>query len=183
MTPILIGYFPKQTAKKPDWLDVPHVAEVCSVSECVSSGPDGWIDQWRHNALWAYDSPELAWSVVPAGREAEFDLYAWRIFPVRFEGGQENPVEMPALSVEPLSSAFVRLGFDAVSRRHLDSNFECSPLSCNHMAKEVAVNHYCLLETEIEGFRVACDFSRTEPEPGPYYLVEVWRAVADAKVA
>lgn len=180
MTPVLIGYFPKQTAERPDWLDVAHVQEICSVSECTGSGPDGWIDSWRHNAWWAYDTQELAWSVVPAERQTQFDLYAWRIFPVRFDHGEERALDLPALKVEPLSAHFVRLGFDAVSRS-LGSCFECSPLSCNAMAGEVTVNRHCLIESEAEAFEVARDFSRAEPEPGPYYLIEVWRFVPDAR--
>ena len=149
MTPILIGYFPKQTVAHPDWLEVSHVEQICSVSDCISSAPDGWIDRWLHNAFWAYDSPEMAWSVVPEAIRAQFDLYAWHIFPVRFAHGEEQPLEMPDMAVEPLPSSFVRLGFDAVSR-HLDSTFECSPLSCNYMAREIAVNRYCLIESESE---------------------------------
>ena len=181
MNTILIGYFPKKTAKRPEWLEVPHVEEVCSVSDCISSGPDGWIDHWTHNAFWAYDSPDAAWSVVPAN-QADFDLYAWRIFPVRFTDEHDEPLELPHLDVAPLPPTFIRLGFDAVSR-HLDSTFECSPLSCNSMAQEIPVNRFCLVETESEAFRVAREFARTEPEPGPYFLIEVWRDYPNANVA
>jgi hypothetical protein len=171
---IPIGYFPKQTVARPDWLEVPHVEQICSVSDHISSAPDGWMDHWLHNAFWAYDSPEMAWSVVPEGIRTQFDLYAWRIFPVRFARGEDQPLDMPDMAVAPLSSSFVRLGIDAVSR-HLDAPFECSPLSCNYMAREIAVNPYCLIERESEAFQVARDFSRTEPEPGPYFLLEIWR--------
>jgi len=85
----------------------------------------------------------------------------------------------PALETAPLPASFGRLGFDVVSR-HSDATFECSPLSCNYMAREIPVNRYCLIETEAEAFQVARDFSRSEPEPGSYCLVEVWRADTDA---
>ena len=133
----LIGYFPKRTMKRPDWLKASGVEEVCSVSTCVSNAPDGWIDQWRHNEMWAFDTPELALSVVPEAARGEFELYAYQMFPVQFDEGQQHPFEIPPLRVAPLLPSFVRLGFDVVSRS-CGSSFECSPLSCNHMAEHVA---------------------------------------------
>src|SRR5262245_50352750 len=132
LTPI--GYFPKRTMKRPDWLKAAGVEEVCSVSTCVSKGPDGWIDQWRHNEMWVYDTPELALSVVPDAARDEFDLYAYQMFSVQFAGGQQQPFEIPPLRIAPLPSSFECLGFDVVSRSYGNS-FECSPLSCNHMAE------------------------------------------------
>ena len=70
VNPILIGYFPKRTVKPPAWLEAAGVTEVCSVSTCVSDGPEGWIDQWRHNDMWVYDTPESAWSVRVPGLRA-----------------------------------------------------------------------------------------------------------------
>ena len=174
MSPKLIGYFPKRTIKRPDWLACFNVEEICSVSDCISKAPVGWIDQWRHNECWAFDTQELAWSVVAADARSEFELYAYKMFPVRFDRGQKVAIDFPTLDVEPLASSFERLSYDAVSRS-CDSTFECSPLSCNGMAKEFAVNRYCLIDTETEGFRIAREFSVSVPEPGPYYLLEVWR--------
>src|SRR5579872_1888878 len=62
MTPVLIGYFPKRTLKRPAWLPCPQDDEICSVSGCISEEPDGWIEHWRHNECWCFDSQELAWS-------------------------------------------------------------------------------------------------------------------------
>ncbi len=65
MEPMLIGYFPKQVATRPDWLEADRVKEVCSVRECVSAGPDGWVSRWAHNGMWAFDDEQAAWGVVP----------------------------------------------------------------------------------------------------------------------
>ncbi len=51
MEPTLIGYFPKHIATCPGWLEAEGVKEVCSVSECVSPGPEGWIGHWVHNEM------------------------------------------------------------------------------------------------------------------------------------
>jgi hypothetical protein len=176
VAPTFIGYFLKRTVKRPDWLKNAGVEEICSVSSCISTVPDDGIDQWRHNELWVYDTEEIAWNVVPPEARHQFDLYAYFMFPVRFDGGREEPYELPPLNVQPLPSSFVRLGYDAVSRS-TGNNFECSPLSCNYMAEHVPVNRYCLVDTEQEAFELAREFSAGNCEPGPYYVVEVWKRV------
>ncbi|MEO8427798.1 MAG: hypothetical protein ABI651_11875 [Verrucomicrobiota bacterium] len=174
VTPILIGYFPKRTVKRPDWLKTAGVEEICSVSDCISKGPDGWVNHWRHNDMSVYDTPASAWSVVPENARQEFDLYAYCLFSTRFVEGKQEPFEIPPLNVEPLPRSFVRLGYDAVSRS-CGSNFECSPLSCNYLAGRVIVSRYCLVDTESEAVELAREFSLGGCEAGPYHVVEVWR--------
>jgi hypothetical protein len=72
---------------------------------------------------------------------------------------------------------FMSLGFDVVNKT-VSAFFECSPLSCNGMANEVAVNRFCLVEDLVEAIALADRFSRDEPEPGPYYVLDVLRAHA-----
>ena len=172
---VLIGYFPKKVASRPAWLQAPAVREICSVSECIATGPEGWISRWAHNELWMYDSEQLAESVIPAAAEADaFRLYAYRLLPVLFRAGAQEPLEVPRLTPHPLPATFASLGFDVVSRS-VGTAFECSPLSCNGMATQFEVNEHCLVPTP-EG---AVEFARwcadEEPEPGPYVVVEVLR--------
>jgi hypothetical protein len=174
MTPILIGYFPKRTLRRPDWLKAAGVEEICSVSSCISEDPDGWIDEWRHNDLYVYDSPDLAWSIVRDEVRSEFDLYAYKLFPVIFESGQQQPFDISALNPLPLADSFVRLGYDAVNRT-AGATFECSPLSCNSMAEQIAVNRHCLIDDPAIAFQHAAEFEAAGCEPGPYFVVEVWR--------
>jgi hypothetical protein len=167
------GYFPKRTLRRPDWLKAPGVVEICSVSTCISPGPESWIEAWKHNELGWYDSPDLAWAVVP--REAEgFEVFAYSLAPVVFVEGSARHLapSLPAVTQRP--ACYEPVGFDAVSKS-VSSFFECSPLSCNNMAAEVSVNRYCLIETFAEATAVAGRFSREQPEPGAYYVVEVWR--------
>ena len=63
MTLLFAGYFPKRIVRRDPWLAAPHVDEIWSVSECMSNGPRGWIDRWRHNDFWLFDSVGLAESV------------------------------------------------------------------------------------------------------------------------
>ncbi len=174
MTPILIGYFPKHTERKPDWLSAAGVEEICSVSCCISQDPDDWVTKWLHNEMWVYDTPEMAWSVVPDSLRPTFDLYAYKLFAVLFEKGEQKPFPLPELNVQPLSDSYTQLGYDVVSRS-CGTAFECSPLSCNLMAKETTVNRYCLLDDWQIAFRKATEFEESGCEPGPYVVVEVWR--------
>ncbi len=175
MTSVLIGYLPKRITLRPDWLKAPQVAEICSVSDCIASPPCGWIDRWLHNDLFVYDAPELAWKVVPDLERAAHKLYGYRLFPVEFRGERQQPFDVPPLTVEPMSPEFELLGYDMVSRS-LGTTFECSPLSCNHLAETIPTNQYCLVNDADTAFRLASMFEGQQPEPGPYFVVEVWRA-------
>jgi len=92
---ILGGYFPKRVALRPAWLGDPRVAEVCSISHCISEGPDGWINQWRHNALGWFNRQEEAWSVVPAADVARHRLFAYRLAPSFYRQGRPEQMAMP----------------------------------------------------------------------------------------
>jgi hypothetical protein len=115
----------------------------------------------------------MAWSLVPTGRQARFRLYAYALHPVAFFRGKEQPMEFASPDVMPCGAEFTRVGWDVVSRS-TGGHFECSPLSCNLIAEEVATNRYCLF-SELES---ALDFALTADargcEPGPYHIVEVW---------
>jgi hypothetical protein len=175
IAPVLIGYFPKRVTPRPDWLETPSVREICSVSECIAAGPPDWIARWTHNALWVYDSVDRARDVIPPGAErGVFALYAYRLLPLLFRPGSQEPLPVPPLVIEPLPEDFVSLGWDVVSRS-AGTTFECSPLSCNHMARECAVNEFCLVPALQGAIDVAVRFAAEPPEPGPYVVVEVLR--------
>ena len=168
----LVGYFPKTTGVPGGWTASDRVEEICSVSNCINSGPEGWIDKWLHNELGFFNTQADAVAVT-RGHADPFEIFAYRLLPLRFKEGKAEPLTVPGLPVEPLPSSFVSLGFDAVSKSV--SFFECSPLSCNNMAAEAPVNRFCLLETFEEAMALAERCSRGEGEPGPYYVLEVLR--------
>ena len=110
---ILIGFFPKKTARDVPWLGASHVEEICSVSNCVSKPPTDWIGHWKHNMTWwLYDSEADAWEVTGAEREA-YDMYAYKMFPVVFEGAGEHPIEVTATAKGGLTD-YEFIGYDAV---------------------------------------------------------------------
>jgi hypothetical protein len=104
MEPTPIGYFPKQVATEPGPLAARGVREVCSVSGCISRGPEGWIDRWAHNEMWVFDDEQSAWSVVPGGSaNANYRMFAYRLFPVVFDEGEQRPFAIPPMAVQPRS--------------------------------------------------------------------------------
>ena len=165
-------YQKRAPTPRPDWIEAPAVHEVASVSSCISPGPEGWIERWRHNALGLYDDEATAWSVVGSDRSG-FDLYAYRAYPIGLDAGAPSPWEVPvrvALDLE----GFERLGIDLVTRS-VSPFFECSALSCNDAAAEFSANRFCLID-DLEAAYAACAaVSRGGYEPGPHHLIEVWR--------
>lgn len=172
---MLIGYFPKKVTPRPGWLQAPGVREICSVSECIASGPEGWITRWVHNELGMYDTEQLAESMIPVGPEGDtFRLYAYRLLPILFRARAQEPLELPRLTVQPVPATFVSLGFDVVSRSG-GTAFECSPLSCNGMATQFEINEHCLVPSSEGALELARWCAEEEPEPGPYVVIEVLR--------
>ena len=120
---------------------------------------------------------------VPDERRAAFRVYAYRAIPLVFVG-DESPAcppidqlffsDLPPLPPEPVLSEYYRLGYDVVQYAEY-LNYGCSPLSCNGMGIEHAVNVYCLLDTVSAAYAAARDFARDEPEPGPYVIFEILR--------
>lgn len=198
--PIFVGYFPKITVQTKDlknekggiWVKNQIVEEICSVSECISEGPEGWIDKWKHNDSGFYDTEESALNVIPINQE-KYDLYAYKLYPVKFIEGKVAECKVKSSAIENLDS-YKFIGYDVVSRSVSDY-FECSILSCNSACEIYTVNRFCL----IQDFEVALQCCRKiseeitdaktmkrpdgiveyhgKWEPGPYYLFEVYRKI------
>jgi len=172
----LVGYFPKTTAVPAGWSYAGHVTELCSVSTCIASAPDAWLDFWLHNELGFFNTATDARAVIPP-TATEFSLFAYRLFSTCFDKGVAQVTVIPALLIEPLPPVFDTLGFDIVTKGRSDFSFECSPLSCNGLASEAPVNRYCLVADSASAIRLAAEYSRDERgEPGLYHVIEVLRA-------
>ncbi len=176
--PTLIGYFAMRRISPSECVNTPQVAEICTVSDCIGRTDWDWINEWRHNAAWVFDSPELAWSVVPQQLRESCDMYAFCLFPVHYEFGSRSSAAIPDVKPVPMDTSFTKLGYDLASSS-TGNGFEHSPLSCNGLADTVPTNRYCLLDTAEEAFALAptLEMPGQPPrgEPGPYFIVEVWR--------
>ena len=112
-------------------------------------------------------------------------LFCYRLLPILFgaTGQPANvsvddlfPDSLPDLPDEPDLASYHRLGNDIVESHPLKTGnlgFGCSPLSCNGMAKEIAVNQYCLLDDLDNACAVAKRFGVERPESGPCVVIQV----------
>jgi hypothetical protein len=153
----------------------------------MSKPPESWRAHRRQeaarlNRFDLYTSVAEAKEIIPLAQSNEqpFDLYAFELFPVLFTKSGERPLELPRdIAVEPPSDAFKALGYDAVSlsRSPLRTVWTHSPLSCNTKATMMGANEYCLFDEFDTAGAAAAQFASDEPEPGPYGIVRVLRAV------
>ena len=185
MSPLLIGYWAKRVVRRPDWLDAISVVEICSVSDCISKPPEGWVQAWEGGQLGSWGllaSPEDAQRLVPEEAVAEYDLFAYEVEPARYVDGMREEIDVEAPGVVPLTTRFQSIGYDVVSGER-DERFDCSPLSCNSWAEEVGANAYCLVDELETAHRLAAIAESSGCEPGDYFVVRVWRRVRDASQA
>jgi hypothetical protein len=175
------------------------VTEIASVGHYTSEGPPNWIDQWRHNEMWFFDSEALARKVIAEAIQIDiepdpqrdppwrvklsrevgrgYDFFAYKMFPCRFVQGRKEDYDLSGLNCEPLPADYERLGYDAVNRTGC-AHLECSPLFCNGRAGDIPVNRFCLIDEPDRALALALEFSGSNGngcEPGDYFALEVWR--------
>jgi len=56
---IPIGYMLKRVTNRPDWLKGSTVVDVYSLSNCISDDFADYINFWKHNGYWLFNSPEV----------------------------------------------------------------------------------------------------------------------------
>ncbi|MEJ2708725.1 MAG: hypothetical protein P8074_14010, partial [Anaerolineales bacterium] len=141
--PIFVGFFPKRTQPAPTEFNSGTIREIANVAECISPGPEGWIQHWKHNPGGFFDTQELATQVIENNPE-EYDLYAYKVFPLRCKDGEIEAISI-AKAPEWIPKDYHFLGYDIVTKSQADF-FECSPLSCNYLANDYKVNQFCLID-------------------------------------
>lgn len=144
---IPVGYMAKRVSKKTDWLKSARVADIYSVSGCISEDFADYINYWKHNGYWLFDSPGVIKNLSKENSiqlegaslfyyeayEKEFDGERWRSY------GPE-----PTIATNVVLPSAKRLeGFDVVTF-YARTSPECSPLSCNSLAENLRTNDHCL---------------------------------------
>jgi hypothetical protein len=179
-----LGYGVRRTALPAEstTFEQAGVEEICSVADHIAKRPTGWEKRWGFNRACCYDSEAVA--LATAQGEDGFQLLAYALVEQKLDevGNLVRVVPesifvggLPGLPTGPVPDGFVSVGYDAVCSEPRFMDFCCSPLSCNGLATEIGVNRYCLIDDLDEALRVAQRFDREQPEPGPYYVVQVLR--------
>jgi hypothetical protein len=171
------GYLAKKVATRPDYLLAPQVTDIYSVSGCISEMFDNYVDHWKHNGFWLFDSPEIIRSITVEDSIVldGLSLFYYEVFEREFDGKIWQPFEPdPSFKTSVVVPSERRLeGFDVVSF-YCRNMPECSPLSCNSMSKEILTNSHCLLASFLEAESLVTSGAFNDSEPGPYRIFAVY---------
>lgn len=177
MTPA--GYMAKRVASKPDWLKANEVKDIYSVSGCISKDFADYINFWKHNGYWLFDSPDI---IEQIAQEHGIELTSTTMFyyEVYDQVYDEAKTEWISYGPEPSFQTTVHMqehkllaGFDVVNSVYCNSP-ECSLLSCNALADEIQTNAHCLFP-EVETAQSLLEAGRfNDAEPGPYRIYAVY---------
>lgn len=171
------GYLAKRVFLKPDWLQAPQVLDIYSISGCMSKAFDDYVDYWKHNGFWLFDSPEI---VEKIAQENSIDLagttlFYYEVYENEFDGDTWHPYGPdPSFKTNVVVPVEKQLeGFDVAtfSCRNVP---ECSPLSCNHLASELLTNSHCLFQSFKEAETSVAKGIFNNSEPGPYRIFSVY---------
>lgn len=173
------GYMAKRVAARPDWLKANHVNDICSVSNCISDDFADYINYWKHNGYWLFNSPEAIRGLV---EEYSLDLTDTKLFFYELHELEYDEGEKSWKAFAPDSSFDTQVvqpeikllaGYDVVTF-YVHTSPECSPLSCNSLASEIETNEHCLLPS-LERAKELLEEGRFDnSEPGPYRIFAVY---------
>ena len=173
------GYMAKRISSRPDWIEAPGVVDIRSVSYCISKPFCDYIQHWKHNGYWFFDSPAAIREIASAEAIdlSAHPLFFYEVYELQFD--QERRVWQP---FEP-DRAFTTkvevparkqlLGFDVVSF-DAQTTPECSPLSCNNLAQSIEVNEHCLLPSFESAKQLLESGAFTDSEPGSFRVFGVY---------
>ena len=154
-----------------EWLEVPGVVDVFSVSACINNNFAEYITDWKHTGYRLFDSPELIREVAAAHQLIQKPRSSSTTKPsplsfIMVDGvilNRDKSIETRI--VVPIHKQVA--GFDVVTFPAGNAP-ECSPLSCNGLAKDLPTNAHCLFAIAREAARLLNSGAFTECEPGPY---------------
>jgi hypothetical protein len=173
------GYMAKTIFNKPDWTKKLGVDDIYSVSGCMSEYFADYINYWKHNGYWLFDSPEV---IKKLAEEHKIDLtetkfFYYEVYDLQFDGDiNEWQTFTPETSFETNVVAPEKKhleGYDVVTFS-VGTSPECSPLSCNSLANEIKVNRHSLLASLEEAKQSLESGKFKNSEPGPYRIFAVY---------
>jgi hypothetical protein len=172
-----VGYMAKCIFKKPHWLLAPQVVDIFSVSGHVSKDFADYVNYWKHNGYWFFDSPEVIRTIAQDNSidMSGTSLFYYEAHEKEFDGERWHEyTPEPSFPTKVISPSSRRLeGFDVVTFS-CRTMAECSPLSCNYMANELATNAHCLIASFEEAEKQITNGLFNNSEPGPYRVFAVY---------
>ena len=175
---IPIGYVYKRVAQKPDWVTAANVDDIYSVSGHASKNFAEYIKYWKHNGYWMFDRPAAMKEISIEERIdlSDMTLFYYEAFEKQFDEHTKGwsrfePEPSFPTHVEEPRSAHLE-GYD-VTTFYLN-NPQCSPLSCNDLAKKIAVNRHCLFETFNQAKEALEAGKFDNSEEGPFRIIAVF---------
>ena len=176
---IPLGYMFKVVAPPPDWMGTRAIDRVYSVSGHVSRDFLDYIPLWRHNGWWFFNSSATLRDIVRSeGLDAaSLTLFYYEAFEKEYDEAEENwrsiyPEGSFVTNVEPPKTKNL-CGYDVVTFS-VHTSPECSPLSCNMLAREMSVNKFCLFDDFSTAHDLVEGGAFDHSEPGPYRIIAVY---------
>lgn len=174
------GYMAKRVQNRPKRFEHTDIVDIYSVSGCTSENFADYITFWKHNGYWFFDSPQI---IQQVSREHSIELTGTKLFYYE-EYHLEYHGDNTWKSFEPEASFATNIerpylknleGYDLVSFS-CGNHAECSPLSCNDLAKIIPVNKHCLLSSFDHAHQLLENGKFQNAEPGPYRILAVYSA-------
>jgi hypothetical protein len=173
-----VGYMAKRILNRPERFENTDILDIYSVSGCMSKNFADYIQFWKHNGYWFFDSPRIIQQIAkedPVDLN-ETKLFYYEVFPLEFHDNNEwKPFEPEASFTTDIEVPDPKNfeGYDIVTFSQRNSA-ECSPLSCNLLANDIPVNKHCLLPDFDNAYQLLRDGKLQHSEPGPYRIFAVY---------
>ena len=179
-TMIPAGYMYKNIVAKPDWIKSPVVKEIYSVSNCISHNFADFMQFWKNNGFWFYNSQDI---ILEIAKDNQINLTKstaiyYEVFSQQFNEDSKSwesyKPETDFVTNISIPTTKLLLGYDVVTFS-VQTCPECSPLSCNMLADELTVNNYCLFDNFNTAKTSIENGSFTNSEAGPFRIFAVYK--------
>lgn len=173
------GYMAKRVIRNPDWIKANPVADIYSVSNCIRKDFADYINYWRHNGWWLFDTPDIIAGLITEHQidakgltyfyyettDHEYDRAGkcWRLITTN----TDFPINVRVPEMKQLA------GFDVVTFE-CHNTPECSPLSCNNLASTLTTTRHCLFESFAAAKAQIEAGAFDDTEPGPLRIIAVY---------
>jgi hypothetical protein len=176
----------KVVATAPEWFGARGIDHVYAVSGCICSNFMDFTPLWRHNGWWFFDSPMTLNEVAAANGldPTSFNLFYYEAFESEYDADEKiwRPIEPETSFVTKVETPETKrlCGYDVVTFS-VHASPECSPLSCNMLAKKMSVNGECLFDQFATAHELVERGAFNGSEPGPYRIIAVYSVPASQR--